>query len=333
MIDIREKNVFQISGWIVLAVGVVLVIFAATYFIKLGGDPAMAPASYVRIAALILAGLSIGGFFIIHPNEAIVFTFVGRYVGSAHQPDSSGTNPFCAKHRVTLRVSNLVSEKIKVNDACGNPIEIAAVVVWHVIDTAKAKFNVDNYKNFVAIQSETAVRQLASHYPYDSHEADQESLRTNPDQIAAKLRDQGQDRPRSLRRPRGRGPADAPGLCSRDRPGHASPTAGRGGDRRPLKRSSTEPWAWSKWLFVNLDKSGMVELDNDKKAAMVNNLLVALVSENEATPVIIPGLCTRNRRCPRKRNSCCGSTPSSTTPWRNGRRMICAASTPRWNFF
>lgn len=288
MIDIREKNVFQISGWIVLAVGVVLVIFAATYFIKLGGDPAMAPASYVRIAALILAGLSIGGFFIIHPNEAIVFTFVGRYVGSAHQAGFFWTNPFCAKHRVTLRVSNLVSEKIKVNDACGNPIEIAAVVVWHVIDTAKAKFNVDNYKNFVAIQSETAVRQLASHYPYDSHEADQESLRTNPDQIAAKLRDQVQDRLEvsgvHVVEARLMHLACAPEIAQamlRRQQAEAVIAA-----RQKIVDGAV---GMVEMALVNLDKSGMVELDNDKKAAMVNNLLVALVSENEATPVINTG--------------------------------------------
>jgi regulator of protease activity HflC (stomatin/prohibitin superfamily) len=288
MINIKEKKVFQLSGWVVLAIDIILIAYAAVYFVKFTGEPPLTAPFFFRIGALVLVGLSAGGFFVLHPNEAMVFTFVGRYVGSARNAGFFWTNPFCAKHRVTLRVSNLVSEKIKVNDACGNPIEIAAVVVWHVIDTAKAKFNVDNYKNFIAIQSETAVRQLASHYPYDSHEADQESLRTNPDQIAAKLRDQVQERLEvsgvNVVEARLMHLAYAPEIAQamlRRQQAEAIIAA-----RQKIVDGAV---GMVEMALINLDKSGMVELDNDKKAAMVNNLLVALVSENEATPVINTG--------------------------------------------
>ena len=288
MINIKEKKVFQLSGWFVLAIDVLLVAFAVSYFLKLDGDPPLNFAFFSRIGALLLVGLTAGGFFVIHPNEAIVFTFVGRYVGSARQAGLFWTNPFCAKHRVTLRVSNLVSDKIKVNDACGNPIEIAAVVVWHVIDTAKAKFNVDNYKNFVAIQSETAVRQLASHYPYDSHEKDTESLRTDPDKIAAKLRDQVQERLEVS----GVNVVEARLMHLAYSPEIAQVM---------LRRQQAEAVIAARQKIVDgavgmvdmalkgLEQAGVVHLDEEKKAAMVNNLLVALVSENEATPIINTG--------------------------------------------
>ncbi len=287
MINIKEKKVFQISGWFVLAVDLAIAASIASYFIKMD-EPPMTLAFFARVGCLLFIGLTGPGFFVLHPNEAMVFTFVGRYLGSARTAGFFWTNPFCAKSRVTLRVSNLVSEKIKVNDSCGNPIEIAAVVVWHVVDTAKAKFNVDNYKNFIAIQSETAIRQLASHYPYDSHEADQESLRTNPDQIAEKLRIQVQERLEvsgvNVVEARLMHLAYAPEIAQamlRRQQAEAVIAA-----RQKIVDGAV---GMVEMALVKLDNSGMVQLDNEKKAAMVNNLLVALVSENEATPVINTG--------------------------------------------
>jgi len=287
MISIKEKKVFQLSGWAVLAIDVVLAAFALSFFLRLN-DPPLNASFFIRVACLLVMGLSIPGFFVVNPNEAMVFTFVGRYVGSGRKAGFYWTNPFCAKHRVTLRVTNLISEKIKVNDACGNPIEIAAVVVWHVIDTAKAKFNVDNYKNFVAIQSETAVRQLASHYPYDSHEKDQESLRTNPDQISEKLRVQVQERLEvsgvNVVEARLMHLAYAPEIAQvmlRRQQAEAIIAA-----RRQIVDGAV---GMVDMALKSLENSGVVRLDEDKKAAMVNNLLVALVSESEATPVINTG--------------------------------------------
>ncbi|MHB8055878.1 MAG: SPFH domain-containing protein [Candidatus Aminicenantales bacterium] len=287
MINIQEKKVFKVSGWIVLAIDVILGAFAVKYFVGLDNPP-MTLLFFSRVASMLVIGLSIPGLFVLNPNEAIVFTFVGRYVGSARTAGFFWTNPFCAKHRVTLRVSNLVSEKIKVNDAGGNPIEIAAVIVWHVIDTAKAKFNVDNYKNFVAIQSETAVRQLASHYPYDSHDKDTESLRTNPDQISEILRVQVQDRLEvsgvKVVEARLMHLAYAPEIAQvmlRRQQAEAIIAA-----RRQIVDGAV---GMVEMALKGLEQSGMVHLDEDKKAAMVNNLLVALVSEGEVTPVINTG--------------------------------------------
>jgi regulator of protease activity HflC (stomatin/prohibitin superfamily) len=194
MINIQEKKVFRLSGWVVLPVIIACAVFAFRIFIRIDDGAALNASIILGILLVLVTGLSVSGFFVLHPNESKVFTFVGRYVGTAREAGFHWTNPFCAKRRVTLRVFNLVSDKIKVNDAGGNPIEIAAVIVWHVVDTAKAVFNVDNYKNFIAIQSETALRQLASHYPYDAHDKDLPSLRANPDDIASKLREQVQER-------------------------------------------------------------------------------------------------------------------------------------------
>jgi len=287
MINIKEKKVFQISGWAVLAIDIIIAAFVVSYFIKVG-EPPLNFAFFLRVGCMLIVGLTGPGFFVLHPNEAMVFTFVGKYIGSARTAGFHWTNPFCAKHRVTLRVVNMISDKIKVNDSCGNPIEIAAVIVWHVVDTAKAKFNVDNYKNFVAIQSETAIRQLASHYPYDSHEKDQESLRTNPDQISEKLRGQVQERLEvsgvNVVEARLMHLAYAPEIA-----------------QVMLRRQQAEAVIAARQKIVDgavgmvdmalksLESTGVVHLDNDKKAAMVNNLLVALVSENEATPVINTG--------------------------------------------
>jgi regulator of protease activity HflC (stomatin/prohibitin superfamily) len=237
---------------------------------------------------VIIAGLSVPGFFVLHPNESKVFTFVGRYVGTARQAGFHWTNPVCAKRRVTLRIVNLVSDKIKVNDACGNPIEIAAVIVWHVVDTAKATFNVDNYKNFVAIQSETAIRQLASHYPYDAHDKDLPSLRANAEDIAAKLREQVQERLLisgvNVVEARLMHLAYAPEIAQvmlRRQQADAIIAA-----RRQIVDGAV---GMVEMALKSLEQNGIVRLDEEKKAAMVNNLLVALVSENEATPIINTG--------------------------------------------
>jgi regulator of protease activity HflC (stomatin/prohibitin superfamily) len=200
----------------------------------------------LAVLGLILAFMTFGGFFLIHPNESKVFTFLGKYIGSALTSGFFWTNPFAVKKKVTLRIFNFNSETLKVNDALGNPIEIAAVVVWHVVDSAKALFNVESYQNFVAIQSETAIRQLATHYPYDAHDKDTESLRANPDEIAGKLKVQVQNRldVAGLHVVEARlshlayAPEIAQAMLAASRPRPSSP---------PAARSSTAPSAWSRW--------------------------------------------------------------------------------------
>ncbi|MDD8025840.1 MAG: SPFH domain-containing protein [Acidobacteriota bacterium] len=288
MINIQEKKVFQVNGWGMVVVAAALFGGALAIFAGVKPDSSFTPTLAAGILLALAGGMCGPGFFLVHPNESKVFTFVGKYVGTSRTPGFHWTNPFAVKKRVTLRIVNFDSQKIKVNDAGGNPIEIAAVVVWHVVDTAKAMFNVDSYKNFVAIQSETAVRQLATHYPYDSHEKDQESLRANTEEIAAKLREQVQVR------------LDISGVkvveARISHLAYAQEIA-----QVMLRRQQAEAIIAARRQIVDgavsmvemalerLEARNIVHLDDEKKAAMVNNLLVALVSESEAQPIINTG--------------------------------------------
>jgi hypothetical protein len=149
---------------------------------------------WFAIPVLLLGSLTLNGFYIVQPNEARVLVFVGRYIGSVREAGFWWSNPIAIKRHVSLRIRNFNSEQLKVNDLQGNPIEIAAVVVWRVVDSAKALFDVENFEGFVAIQSETAIRTLASHFPYDSHDDGRPSLRGSPGEVSDSLRIQVQAR-------------------------------------------------------------------------------------------------------------------------------------------
>jgi regulator of protease activity HflC (stomatin/prohibitin superfamily) len=288
MKDIREKKVFSVNGLIVVVIDLVVFFFCARYFVTHADRAGTTAGMIAAVFVAILVFLTFGGFFLVHPNESKVFIFLGRYVGSARTAGFFWTNPFVVKKKVTLRISNFNSETIKVNDALGNPIEIAAVVVWHVIDSAKALFNVESYQNFVAIQSETAIRQLATHFPYDAHDTNTESLRANPDEIAAKLKDQVQNR------------LDVAGVhvveARLSHLAYAPEIA-----QAMLRRQQAEAIIAARAKIVDgavgmvemalrsLEAQGVVKLDEERKAAMVNNLLVALVSETEMHPVVNTG--------------------------------------------
>ena len=288
MQDIREKDIFSVNGLVMAAIDLVVFFFCARHFVTHVDRAASAAGMIGAVAGGILVFLTFGGFFLIHPNESKVFTFLGKYVGSARNAGFFWTNPFVVKKKVTLRIFNFNSETLKVNDALGNPIEIAAVVVWHVVDSAKALFNVESYQNFVAIQSETAIRQLATHFPYDAHDKDTESLRANPDEIAGKLKSQVQNR------------LDVAGLhvveARLSHLAYAPEIA-----QAMLRRQQAEAIIAARRQIVDgaigmvemalksLETQGVVKLDEEKKAAMVNNLLVALVSESEMHPIVNTG--------------------------------------------
>ena len=288
MKDIQEKNIFSVNGWVMVLVDLGVVILGGQYIISHAARSTLTAGMVLAILGLILAFMTFGGFFLIHPNESKVFTFLGKYVGSALTAGFFWTNPFAVKKKVTLRIFNFNSETLKVNDALGNPIEIAAVVVWHVVDSAKALFNVESYQNFVAIQSETAIRQLATHYPYDAHDKDTESLRANPDEIAGKLKVQVQNR------------LDVAGLhvveARLSHLAYAPEIA-----QAMLRRQQAEAIIAARRQIVDgavgmvemalksLEAQGVVHLDEERKAAMVNNLLVALVSESEMHPIVNTG--------------------------------------------
>ncbi|MCC7156952.1 MAG: SPFH domain-containing protein, partial [Bryobacterales bacterium] len=142
----------------------------------------------------LIALVCMGGFFTVQPNQGAVLTLFGKYVGTVNAPGLRFANPFYVKKKVSLRVRNFETSKLKVNDKDGNPIEIAAVVVWKVVDTAEAIFQVDNFENYVHVQSEAAVRNLATAYPYDSHSEDEVSLRGHTAAVAAHMKTEIQER-------------------------------------------------------------------------------------------------------------------------------------------
>jgi regulator of protease activity HflC (stomatin/prohibitin superfamily) len=238
---------------------------------------------------LLLAGLLLLGFFVVQPNQAEVLVLFGRYLGSIREPGLYWTIPLVVRRQgVSLRVRNFNSEQLKVNDAQGSPIEIAAVVVWRVVDSAKAIFDVETFSEFVAIQSETALRALASRYPYDSYESDAPSLRSNPDDVAEALKHETQAR------------LEVAGVEVIDaRITHLAyaPEIAQAMLRRQQavaviaakERIVEGAMGMVEMALTRLSEQRVVELDEERKAAMVNNLLVALVSENATQPVINAG--------------------------------------------
>ncbi|HAV23009.1 MAG: hypothetical protein A2X67_06215 [Ignavibacteria bacterium GWA2_55_11] len=232
--------------------------------------------------------IAMGGFFIVQPNEARVLVLFGKYNGSVQNDGFWFVNPFTNKKRISMRIHNFNSEKIKVNDRDGNPIEIAAVIVWRVFDSARALFDVENYEQFVAIQSETAIRALATEYPYDSHDDNRPSLRSTPGDIADALKKQVQTRLEI---------AGVEVLESRiSHLAYAQEIA-----QAMLRRQQAQAIIAARKKIVEgavgmvqdalrmLSEQKIVELDEEKKAQMVNNLMVALVSESEAQPIINTG--------------------------------------------
>jgi regulator of protease activity HflC (stomatin/prohibitin superfamily) len=232
---------------------------------------------------------SVSGFFTVEPNQAIVLTFFGDYMGSVRQPGFWWTNPFTEKRRVSLRIRNFNSKILKVNDAQGSPIEIGAVVVWLVVDSAKSKFEVDDCEEFIALQSETAIRALAIRYPYDTpDEASIPSLRGIPDEIAIALQKELQARLGvagvEVLEARISHLAYAPEIAQvmlRRQQAKAIIDA-----RRQIVESAV---GMVDEALKGLSERQIVELDEERKAAMINNLLVVLTSDQNAQPVINTG--------------------------------------------
>lgn len=243
---------------------------------------------FLEIPLLIVALILPGGFYVVQPNEARVLVFFGKYVGSVRDSGFWFSNPFATKRHVSLRIRNFNSERLKVNDLQGNPIEIAAVIVWRVVDSAKALFDVENYEGFVAIQSETAIRALASHYPYDAHVEGHASLRGSPGEVSDNLRKQVEAR------------LEVAGVeISEARISHLAYAQEIA--QAMLRRQQAEAIVAARQKIVEgavgmvesalkmLREQNVIELDHERKAAMINNLLVALVSERESQPVINAG--------------------------------------------
>mgnify|MGYP000564893542 FL=1 len=228
------------------------------------------------------------GFFMVNPKEGRVLQLFGKYAGTVHLSGLRWANPFYTKMRVSLRVRNFESSKLKVNDKNGNPIEIAAVIVWEVVDTAEAVFQVDDYEDYVSIQSESALRNLATSYAYDHHEEEGISLRSNPIEISEALKGEVQDR---------LGKAGVKVIEARISHLAYAPEIANAMLRRQQAMAIIAARAkivegavgMVEMALHNLDERNIVELDAERKAAMVSNLLVVLCSDEAAQPIVNAG--------------------------------------------
>ncbi|PDO11071.1 MAG: hypothetical protein BLM47_04360 [Candidatus Reconcilbacillus cellulovorans] len=242
----------------------------------------------VGTAALIAAVLLLTSMHIVQPNQAVVVTFFGRYLGTIRTSGFWATVPLSSGKKISLRVRNFDSRKLKVNDTEGNPIEIAAVVVFRVVDSAKAAFDVDNYESFVEIQSETALRHVASQYPYDTFGDGGVSLRGNADEVSAELTRELQERL-----------AVAGVEVMEARLTHLAYAPEIAGAMLQRQQATAIVAARQKIVegavgmvqaaLEQLQKENIVQLDEERKAAMVNNLMVAIVSDRSAQPVLNAG--------------------------------------------
>lgn len=246
---------------------------------------------FIGILAMIIVLICYKGFFMVHPNQAKVLQLFGAYVGSVREPGLRWANPFYSKEAVSLRVRNFESEVLKVNDHSGNPIKIAAVVVWKVVDSAEAIFEVDDYESFVHIQSEAALRNLATSYPYEIHDDDSGqgiALRSSPHEIATQLQAEVQDR------------LDKAGVevieARISHLAYAEEIASA-----MLKRQQAQAIVAARRQIVDgavgmvrmaldeLRDQQVIEMDDERKASMVSNLLVVLCGEENALPVLNTG--------------------------------------------
>jgi regulator of protease activity HflC (stomatin/prohibitin superfamily) len=246
----------------------------------------------MMIVGIVLSVLTLSfwsGFVLVQPNEAFVLLFFGRYVGSVETAGFWFCIPYTTRQRVTLRVTNFNTKQLKVNDANGNPIEIAAVVVFKVADSAKARLDVENYLQFVETQSETALRHVANSYPYDDFEGTGMSLRGNADEIANQLANELKTRLFNI--------AGVAVLEARlTHLAYSSEVASMMLQRQQASaivaaRQTIVEGAVGmvKLALAKLEADGIVHLDEERKATMVNNLMVAIVSERAAQPVINSG--------------------------------------------
>ncbi|MDX6740260.1 SPFH domain-containing protein [Actinocorallia sp. A-T 12471] len=287
--QIREKIAFGSSGWPILGLCLLALIGGSAAII---GGIAMASAAGVAVLVagilIALAGLVfMVGLTAVAPGEARVVTLLGRYTGTVRTDGLRWVNPLTDRRKVSTRIRNHETDVLKVNDADGNPIEIAAVVVWQVKDTARAVFEVDDFVEFVAIQTETAVRHIANSYPYDTHDTGL-SLRDNADEITERLSTEI-----GLR-------VDAAGVeiieSRLTRLAYAPEIA-----QAMLRRQQASAIVSARTKIVEgavgmvemaltrLTDDGIVELDEERKAAMVSNLLVVLCGDRDAQPVVNTG--------------------------------------------
>lgn len=275
----QEKSAWKMNGFVALLVGILLFPFSILCF--------TADSVLLGIISIFAAIIMLSSITVVQPNQSQVVTFFGRYVGSVRDSGFWMVTPFAARSKVSLRVSNFNSKTLKVNDVLGNPVEIAAVVVFKVVDTAKALFDVSNYEQFVEIQSETALRHVATKYPYDDFGEGGYSLRSNADEVASELSRELQTRLAA---------AGVQVIEARlTHLAYATEIASAMLQRQQATailsaRAKIVEGAvgMAQMALVRLQEEGM-ELDYERKAAMINNLLVAIISERGSQPILNTG--------------------------------------------
>ena len=286
---IQEKSHIAPSGLlVVLGLLAALAVVVALFIVDVAADSQISFGGLTCILLVLVIAFLLAGVFVVNPNEGRVLQFFGHYVGTVRDQGLRWANPLFTKRRISLRVRNFETERSKVNDTDGNPIEMAAVVVWKVVDTAEATFEVDDYVNYVHVQSESAVRNLATRYPYDTHEEGRISLRGNTEEIAGQLQTEIQGRLHKagveVLEARITHLAYAPEIASamlqRQQAGAII-----------AARSQIVDGAVSmvEMALENLSKRQIVELDEERKAAMVSNLLVVLCGDKATQPVVNTG--------------------------------------------
>ncbi len=290
----REKKVLSMPGGVVLFLSVLLV-GAAAVLVLMAADAGrmhqngQAALYGVGAAVLVLGAIvTMAGLFVVNPNEARVLQLFGRYVGTVRDEGLRWANPFYSKRAVSLRARNFETSKIKVNDIEGNPIEIGAIVTWRVVDTAQACFDVQDYPSFVTVQAEAAVRNLATHHPYDTHDDKTMSLRGHTDSIATQLEKEIQERigKAGVEVTEARiahlayAPEIAQAMLQRQQAGAIIAA------RTRIVEGAV---GMVEMALRRLADANVVELDAERKAAMVSNLLVVLCGERGAQPVLNAG--------------------------------------------
>ena len=289
-----KENPLRSAPGIPYLLGVLVALALAVWLVASGTglEPDGSAASVGRIVCGVLLGilafLSLIGLYTVQPNQAAVLSLFGKYVGTVKDNGLRWNNPFYAKRKVSQRVRNFESGKLKVNELDGSPIEIAAVIVWQVVDSAEAVYNVDDYESFVHIQSESALRTMATSYPYDQHEEGQVALRSHAAEISKHLKDELGERL-----------ADAGVQILDARISHLAyaPEIAQAMLQRQqanaIIAARTRIVAGAvgmvEMALAELQKNGVVQLDEERKAQMVSNLLVVLCGERATQPIVNAG--------------------------------------------
>ncbi|MHC4451105.1 MAG: SPFH domain-containing protein [Planctomycetota bacterium] len=283
---VKERETRGLPGFPMLLATIALV--AGMIWMLVTNDGRSVGLIVLGVIGLLVAFVSLFGHVVVQPNDSAVLTLFGKYNGTIRTDGWHYVFPFNARKRTSLRVRNFETDRLKVNDLDGNPVEIAAVIVWKVVDTAEACFEVDDYVHYVHVQSESALRNMATHYPYDTDDEDQVSLRGSTDAVADKLRDEVDKR------------LDKAGVTVLEaRITHLAYAQEIASAMLQRQQASAIIAARQKIVegavgmvqmaLEHLSRDGIVELDEEKKAAMVSNLLVVLCGDRATQPVVNTG--------------------------------------------